>query len=232
MTNKQIISKVRAAFKKGAMLREALESLSITDNKWRAILREEGVSVSAPRSNSAKTYTPARVKEVQKRIKTGEYLKDICEDMDMDPRNLARYCRLNSITLFTKKQKAENYKKRGAARLGSKNKKRATAVKKAAPKKASAKKKVVAKKAPAKKAAPKKKVVAKKAPVKKAAPKKKAVAKKVPAKKAAPKKKAVAKKAPVKKAAPKKKAVAKKAPVKKAAPKKAAAKKKGPAKKK
>ena len=172
MTNKQVIAKVKAAFKKGAMLREALDELSVSVNKWRAILREEGVSVSAPRSNSAKTYTPERVKDVQKRIKTGEYLKDVCDELGMDPRNLARYCRMNGITLFTAKQKAENYKKRGAARLGSKNKKSATvkkAVKKPAVKKAVAKKKPAVKKAAPKKVAVKK--VAAKKPAKK--PKKK-----------------------------------------------------------
>jgi len=175
MTNKQIIAKVKAAFKKGAMLREALGEISVSDNRWRAILRQEGVSVSAPRSNSAKTYTPERVKEVKKRLKTGEYLKDVCEELGMDPRNLARYCRVNDITLFSAKQKAENYKKRGAARLGSKNKKTTTVNK-------------VAKKPSVKKAIVKKGVAKNKPTVKKAAPKKSAV-KKVTAKKPAAKKK-------------------------------------------
>ncbi|BCE01378.1 hypothetical protein [Marinicellulosiphila megalodicopiae] len=185
MTNKQIISKVKAAFKNGAMLREALEQISITDNKWRAVLREEGITVSAPRANSAKTYTPERIKEVQKRLKTGEYLKDICQAMNMDPRNLARYCRVNGITLFTAKQKAENYKKRGASRLGSKNKKRTATSKKATEKKSTVKK-AVTKKAVTKKAVTKKSAV-KKPAVKKAAVKK-AVTKKAPAKKAMAKK--------------------------------------------
>lgn len=95
----------------------------------------------------------------------------------------------------------------------------------------------VKKKAPAKKAAPKKvakKVVAKKAPAKKAAPKKvakKVVAKKAPAKKAAPKKvakKIAAKKTPAKKVAPEKvikKVEAKKIETKKPIVKKESAKK-------
>ncbi|MCJ8313790.1 MAG: hypothetical protein HRU38_16880 [Saccharospirillaceae bacterium] len=179
MTNKQTIAKVKAAFKKGAMLREALAQVEVSDNKWRAILREEGVSVSAPRSNSAKTYTPERVKEVQKRLKTGEYLKDVCEELGMDPRNLARYCRVNGITLFSAKQKADNYKKRGAARLGSKNKKSSETAKKVSKKvtkKAVAKKVVVKKKAVVKKAVAKK-PVAKKTATKKVAVKKKATKK-------------------------------------------------------
>ena len=122
--NKKIIKQVKALIKKGSMLKEALEEVGISDNKWRSILREEGVTVSVPRSNSAKTYTPERVKLVKEQLKTGAYLKDICTDLGMDPRNLARYCRNNGIKLFTKKQIAENYKRRGQERLGKKNTKK------------------------------------------------------------------------------------------------------------
>ena len=77
--SKKIIKQVKASIKKGAMLKEALASAGISDNKWRTILREEGVQVQVPRSNSAKTYTPERVKLVKERLKTGAYLKDICD---------------------------------------------------------------------------------------------------------------------------------------------------------
>ncbi len=61
-------------------------------------------------------YTKERVTEVKKRIRKGEYLKDVTHDMGMDPKNLARYCRNDGIKLFSKRALKDNYKRRGKAR--------------------------------------------------------------------------------------------------------------------
>lgn len=120
--DKAIVRRVKAMLKSGKYLYEALAEEGISSNRWYRICASLNVSVPGPRGKIATTYTPERVKQVKKRINNGELLKDVAKDMGMDPRNLARYCRNNGITLFTKKALADNYKKRGEAMRGQKRK--------------------------------------------------------------------------------------------------------------
>ena len=119
---KAIIRRVKAILKKGNYLYEALAEEGISSNRWYRICVNQNVKVQGPRGKIATTYTPERVKQVKKRINNGELLKDVAKDMSMDPRNLARYCRNNGITLFTKKALAQNYKMRGESMRGQKRK--------------------------------------------------------------------------------------------------------------
>lgn len=120
--DKALVKRVKTALKKGRYLYEALAEEGISSNRWYRICESLDVKVPGPRGKIAKTYTPERVKEVKRRVNQGELLKDVAKDMGMDPRNLARYCRNNGITLFTKKALADNYKKRGQAMRGQKRK--------------------------------------------------------------------------------------------------------------
>lgn len=120
--DKAIVKRVKAMLKNGKYLYEALAEEGISSNRWYRICSALNVSVPGPRGKIPTTYTPERVKIVKKRINSGELLKDVAKDMGMDPRNLARYCRNNGITLFTKKALAENYKKRGESMRGQKRK--------------------------------------------------------------------------------------------------------------
>lgn len=120
--DKAIVKRVKAKLKSGGYLYQALADEGISSNRWYRLCEGLGVSVPGPRGKIATTYTPERVKEVKKRINNGELLKDVAKDMGMDPRNLARYCRNNGLTLFTKKALADNYKKRGESMRGQKRK--------------------------------------------------------------------------------------------------------------
>ena len=108
----KFVKEITSKLNRGITLRSALNDAGISYNKWRSICDKEGVTVRVDRGKQAKVYTPERVKQVQKRIRNGEFLRDVAADMGMDPRNLARYCRNNGIQLFTKKALQENYKKR------------------------------------------------------------------------------------------------------------------------
>ncbi len=119
---KTIIKNIKTKLKEGAYLYQALADAGISANRWYRICKIHNAKVPGPRGKIATTYTPERVKEVKKRINKGELLKDVAKDMGMDPRNLARYCRNNGITLFSKKALAENYKKRGESMRGQKRK--------------------------------------------------------------------------------------------------------------
>ena len=110
--SKKIIREVKAMLKRGATLQEALPEAGISYNKWRAICDEAGVVVAVPRGRKARTYTVERVREVKKRIRNGEFLRDICADMKMDTKNLARFCRNNGIILFSKAALKANYARR------------------------------------------------------------------------------------------------------------------------
>ena len=114
MTNKQLIKFVKRQVKNGNTLQDSLLTHGVSDSQWRTILQKEGEVFSIPRRGRVATvYTKEKAKEAKRRIKTGEYLKDICADMGMDPRNFARYCRLNGIKIFTKVALKANYKRRG-----------------------------------------------------------------------------------------------------------------------
>jgi len=73
-----------------------------------------------------RVYSVERARAVKRRVNNGEYLKDVCADMGMDPKNFARFCRYNGIKIFTKKALKANYERRGQAQQGqprSRNKK-------------------------------------------------------------------------------------------------------------
>lgn len=91
--------------------------------KWYAICEEEGISgadIGIRAGVAARVYTKERVREVQRRLREGEFLREIASDMGMDSRNLARYCRRNGIQLFSKKTLQENYKRRKHTNSGRK----------------------------------------------------------------------------------------------------------------
>jgi hypothetical protein len=121
-SDKTIVKRVKASLKSGHYLYEALAEAGISSNRWYRICDSLEIKVPGPRGKIPTTYTPERVKQVKKRINSGELLKDVAKDMGMDPRNLARYCRNNGITLFSKKALADNYKKRGESMRGQKRK--------------------------------------------------------------------------------------------------------------
>jgi len=117
-----LIKKVKSKLKKGLTLQSALEKVGISYYRWRVICANEGETVSLRRGKKATVYTMERVKEVKKRIKKGDFLKDICADMGMDSKNLARFCRNNGIKLFSKKALKRNYERRSKNRLSDKRK--------------------------------------------------------------------------------------------------------------
>lgn len=108
----QVIQSVKSKVRKGSSLSEALKELKISYTKWIHLRDAYGVKLALRRGKRAKVYTPERVTQVKKRINKGEFLRDVAKNMDMDPRNLARYCRNNGIQLFTKKALKENYQRR------------------------------------------------------------------------------------------------------------------------
>ncbi len=116
-----IIRKVKSCLKKGSTLKEALEEVNLSYKSWRSVCTQAGIKVEVARGRKATVYTLERTREVKKRIRNGEFLKDITRDMGMDPKNLARFCRNNGIKLFSKAALKENYKRRtrGGRRKGS-----------------------------------------------------------------------------------------------------------------
>ncbi|MCP3687514.1 MAG: hypothetical protein GY784_03790 [Gammaproteobacteria bacterium] len=115
-----IIRKVKSQLKKGSTLRAALQEVNLSYRGWQSICAEAGIKVVVPRGRVARVYTLERTREVKKRIRNGEFLRDITRDMGMDPKNLARFCRNNGIILFSKAALQENYKRRanGGRRKG------------------------------------------------------------------------------------------------------------------
>jgi len=107
---------VKAMLEQGSTLGEALAELGIGYSRWRRLCEQEGVKIIVPQGKKPTTYTRERVREVQRRVRAGEYLKDVAGDMGMDPKNLARYCRNNGIKLFTKRALKDNYRRRGENR--------------------------------------------------------------------------------------------------------------------
>ncbi|MCP4489691.1 MAG: hypothetical protein GY820_20605 [Gammaproteobacteria bacterium] len=107
-----IIRKVKSRIKNGSTLKEALAEINLNYRGWRSVCAEAGIKIEAPRGRKAVVYTLERTREVKKRIRNGEFLKDITRDMGMDSKNLARFCRNNGIKLFSKAALKANYKRR------------------------------------------------------------------------------------------------------------------------
>jgi len=114
----EVISYVKSMLEAGSTLKEALEQVGISYNKWHAICRKEGIRIRVPQGKRPSVYTPERVAEVKRRVRRGEFLRDVAKDMGMDPKNLARYCRRNGIRLFTKQALRQNYKRRDYSKAG------------------------------------------------------------------------------------------------------------------
>lgn len=115
MNNYKMVKKVLRAKKTGISLIESLREYNLTYEKFRVIADKEGIDFVGKIGSGkpATTYTIERARIVKKRLAKGEFLKDVCEDMGMDPRNMARWCRLNDFKMFTKKAMRDNYKRRG-----------------------------------------------------------------------------------------------------------------------
>lgn len=123
-TDKKLADIVVKELKGGAYLKDALKKAKISYTKWRALTTKLKIKIKVPKGKKQITYNLERVKEVQKRIKQGQFLHEITKDMGMDPNNLARYCRYNGIKLFSKAAMAANYKRRvykGGRRKGQKS---------------------------------------------------------------------------------------------------------------
>jgi hypothetical protein len=112
MTNSQIAEWVVSRVGLGETQSQALEAIGCTYSRWTRIRDKAGIDLKLRKGKPAKIYTPERVRQVMARIKGGEFLCDICTDMGMDSRNLARYCRRNGIKLFTAEDLKKNYMRR------------------------------------------------------------------------------------------------------------------------
>jgi transposase-like protein len=115
---KAIIKRVKAALSGGAYLYEILAAEGLSLNQWYRLCQQQGVKISATPGPAAVTYTPERVKIVKARINAGERLKDVAEELGLDPRNLARYCRQNGIQLFSERARQRSYQQRAAKMRG------------------------------------------------------------------------------------------------------------------
>ena len=117
--SEKILSKINKLRKEGMSLLHALEECKVDHHKYYQYARAGGIEIR--NTCRSRTYNKKVVKAVQKRIATGEYLKHVCKDMGLDPRNLSRFCRMHGILLYSPKAMALNNKLRGVDRRGSKH---------------------------------------------------------------------------------------------------------------
>ena len=103
--------RVKSLVAEGWKVADALEEVGLSRAAYREQCRARGERLKVSR-----TYTPSRVAEVKRRVRAGELLKDVCADMGMDPKNLARWCRQHGVQLFSKKALRDNYARRRKGR--------------------------------------------------------------------------------------------------------------------
>lgn len=99
--------RVKSLVAEGWSVADALDQVGMSRTAFDAQRQKRGAHLRRSR-----TYTPSRVEEVKQRVRAGELLKDVCADMGMDPKNLARWCRKHGMKIFTKKALQENYSRR------------------------------------------------------------------------------------------------------------------------
>ena len=114
----KIITTVKKRLKAGGTLRGTLDEIGISYTKWRAICDEEGVTIKIPTGPKPKVYTLEKAKEVKRRVRAGEFVKDACADLGMNYENFCRFCRKAGIKVMTAKALKANYARRDYSRAG------------------------------------------------------------------------------------------------------------------
>ncbi len=99
-------------------LKAALAAEGLSYALWRRETKGTDVGVPIKRGRVALTYTAERVQEVQRRLEQGEFLRDVCADMAMDPSNLSRWCRRRGIVLFSPEARRRNHAQRDYSNTG------------------------------------------------------------------------------------------------------------------
>lgn len=74
----------------------------ISYGAWRRALDRHGIAFHPSRGYKPVRYALPVLQEVQRRARVGEFIRDICQDLDLDYVNLCRACRRKGIRLLDK----------------------------------------------------------------------------------------------------------------------------------
>lgn len=103
-----LIKRIDAGVTQSAVLQE--EGISYT--AWRQALNKHGITWRPKRGRIAVTYSLAVLREVQKRARAGEFIKDICDERGLLYPNLCRACRRAGIKILDPASLRENNRRR------------------------------------------------------------------------------------------------------------------------
>lgn len=116
MLSKRQTQAMAKEIKVGSPVMKTLEKHGVSQAAWYAACKEYGITY--PRGGRSECYATARLREVMRRAKQGEFIRDICLDMGMDYSSFRRACRKAGIPPLSGRALCRNQQQRDTSRTG------------------------------------------------------------------------------------------------------------------